>query len=84
MTDLAKLAPDAELGPFELSEEHHALRATVRALAETEIAPQADDVDEHARYPAEARAALTPAGFHAITSPSGTAARAATRWPAAS
>jgi alkylation response protein AidB-like acyl-CoA dehydrogenase len=68
MTGLAELT-HAGPGPFELSEEHQALRAAVRALSEKQIVPHAGDVDEHARYPAEARAALTPAGFHAIHIP---------------
>jgi alkylation response protein AidB-like acyl-CoA dehydrogenase len=50
---------------YELSEEHDALRESVRALAENEIAPHAADVDEQSRFPAEALAALTKAGFNA-------------------
>ena len=47
------------------SEEHREIRKVVRALAEEKIAPHAADVDEHARYPEEAAAALLAADFHA-------------------
>ncbi|MPZ86221.1 MAG: acyl-CoA dehydrogenase, partial [Actinophytocola sp.] len=46
-------------------EEHEALRAAVRALAEREIAPHAAEVDERERFPVEARDALVRAGFNA-------------------
>ena len=42
-----------------------AIRAAVRDIAEREIAPHAAEVDAHSRFPAEARKALTAAGFHA-------------------
>jgi alkylation response protein AidB-like acyl-CoA dehydrogenase len=50
---------------FALSEEHRAIREAVRALCEAKVAPYAADVDEHARYPVEAAAALLSADFHA-------------------
>ncbi|KQV73951.1 acyl-CoA dehydrogenase [Aeromicrobium sp. Root344] len=50
---------------FVLSEEHQAIREAVRAVAEAKIAPYAADVDEHARWPHEAAAALLAADFHA-------------------
>ncbi|KAA1398304.1 acyl-CoA dehydrogenase family protein [Aeromicrobium ginsengisoli] len=50
---------------FVLSEEHQAIREAVRAVAEAKIAPYAADVDEHARWPREAAAALLAADFHA-------------------
>jgi alkylation response protein AidB-like acyl-CoA dehydrogenase len=50
---------------FVLSEEHQAIREAVRAVAEAKIAPFAADVDENARYPEEAAAALLAADFHA-------------------
>ncbi|WP_219416051.1 acyl-CoA dehydrogenase [Pseudonocardia nigra] len=59
--------PDFET--YRLSDEHEALREAVRALAEKEIAPYAAEVDEHGRYPAEARDALVKAGFHAVGIP---------------
>ena len=50
---------------YALSEEHQAIREAVRAVAEDKIAPHAADVDEHARYPEEAAAALKAADFYA-------------------
>ena len=50
---------------YALSEEHQAVRETVRALAEAKIAPYAAAVDEEARYPREAHDALLAGGFHA-------------------
>jgi alkylation response protein AidB-like acyl-CoA dehydrogenase len=54
---------------YQLGVEHEALRETVRALAEKEIAPYAAEVDELERYPREAQAALVRAGFHAVHIP---------------
>src|SRR5579859_7741380 len=51
------------------SEEHELLRATVRELAETKIAPAAADVDERSRFPQEALDALTGAGLQAVHIP---------------
>ena len=59
--------PDFDL--FQLPEEHQALREAIRALAEKEIAPHAKDVDEKARFPEEARAALVASGFNAVHVP---------------
>ncbi|HET7350193.1 MAG TPA: acyl-CoA dehydrogenase family protein [Marmoricola sp.] len=50
---------------YALSEEHQAVREAVRAVAEAKIAPYAAEVDEEARYPAEAAKALLAADFHA-------------------
>lgn len=50
---------------FALSEEHQAIREAVRAICDAKVAPYAADVDEHARYPDEAAAALLAADFHA-------------------
>src|SRR5699024_1465288 len=50
---------------FALSEEHQAVRAAVRKLAEDKIAPYAADVDDQARYPHEAAEALLSSDFHA-------------------
>src|SRR3990170_6908894 len=50
---------------FALSDEHRAIREAVRQLCEAKVAPYAADVDEHARYPEEAAAALRGADFHA-------------------
>src|SRR6516162_11427172 len=54
---------------FALSEEHDALRESVRALAEEKIAPHAAKVDEAAEFPAEAHDALVKAGMHAVHVP---------------
>ncbi|MGH8940165.1 MAG: acyl-CoA dehydrogenase family protein, partial [Actinomycetes bacterium] len=56
---------DAGYGLYQLGEEHEALRESVRALAEKEIAPYAAEVDEQERYPVEALDALNRAGFNA-------------------
>ena len=50
---------------FALSEEHQAIREAVRDLCEAKVAPYAAAVDEEARYPEEAAAALQAADFHA-------------------
>src|SRR6476469_4963606 len=50
---------------FALSEEHQAIREAVRELCEAKVAPYAAAVDEEARYPEEAQAALQQADFHA-------------------
>jgi alkylation response protein AidB-like acyl-CoA dehydrogenase len=52
-----------------LTAEHATLRATVRELAETKIAPAAADVDATARYPREALDALIAARLHAAHVP---------------
>jgi alkylation response protein AidB-like acyl-CoA dehydrogenase len=56
-------------GPYTLTEEHDAIRAAVREIAEREIAPHAAEVDAESRFPVEARKALTTAGFHATHIP---------------
>lgn len=50
---------------YGLSDEHREIRKVVRELAEAKIAPFAAEVDEQARYPEEAAAALLAADFHA-------------------
>jgi alkylation response protein AidB-like acyl-CoA dehydrogenase len=50
---------------FALSEEHQAIRETVRALCEAKVAPYAAAVDEEARYPQEAHDALLASDFFA-------------------
>jgi alkylation response protein AidB-like acyl-CoA dehydrogenase len=47
------------------SEEHVAIRQAVRELCDAKVAPFAAAVDEEARYPDEAAAALLSADFHA-------------------
>lgn len=50
---------------FALTEEHQAIREAVRAVCDAKVAPFAADVDENARYPEEAAAALQAADFAA-------------------
>src|SRR3954465_4976641 len=60
------MSSDADGTPlFALSDEHQAIRGAVRALCEAKVAPYAAEVDEQARYPEEAAAALVAADFHA-------------------
>ncbi|MBI3225429.1 MAG: acyl-CoA dehydrogenase [Mycolicibacterium cosmeticum] len=54
---------------YQLPEEHEALRSTVRALAEKQIAPHAADCDQNSRFPEEALAALNTSGFNAVHVP---------------
>ncbi|SNR56788.1 acyl-CoA dehydrogenase family protein, partial [Blastococcus mobilis] len=46
-------------GLYALTEEHDAIRAAIREIAEREIAPYAAEVDAESRYPVEAQKALT-------------------------
>ena len=50
---------------YGLSEEHRAVRETVRAVAEAKIAPYAAAVDAESRYPQEAHDALLALDLHA-------------------
>jgi alkylation response protein AidB-like acyl-CoA dehydrogenase len=54
---------------FDLPSEYKELRASVRALAEKEIAPHAQAVDEEHRFPAEAKSALIKNGLYAAHVP---------------
>jgi alkylation response protein AidB-like acyl-CoA dehydrogenase len=54
---------------YALSEEHEALRESVRQLAEDKIAPYAAAVDQEPRYPREAHDALVKADLHAVHIP---------------
>jgi alkylation response protein AidB-like acyl-CoA dehydrogenase len=58
-----------EFPAFALSDEHVALRESVRALAEEKIAPHAAEVDELARFPQEVHDALVKAHLHAVHIP---------------
>ncbi|HYJ57664.1 MAG TPA: acyl-CoA dehydrogenase family protein, partial [Mycobacterium sp.] len=60
---------DRSFDLFQLPEEHEQLRAVLRDLCETEIAPYAADVDEHARFPEEALKVLNDTGFSAVHIP---------------
>ena len=50
---------------YALSEEHQAIREAVRDVCDAKVAPYAALVDEEARYPHEAAAALLASDFHA-------------------
>jgi alkylation response protein AidB-like acyl-CoA dehydrogenase len=63
------LAGSADFDLYRLSEEHDMLRDAVRSLAEAKIAPYAAAVDEEARFPREALAALTANDLHAVHVP---------------
>lgn len=54
---------------FSLPPEYQSLRESVRALADSKIAPAAREVDEQARYPREAAQALQGAGLAAAHVP---------------
>jgi alkylation response protein AidB-like acyl-CoA dehydrogenase len=54
---------------FDLPSEYKELRTSVRALAEKEIAPHAQAVDEEHRFPIEAKNALTKNGLFAAHVP---------------
>jgi alkylation response protein AidB-like acyl-CoA dehydrogenase len=54
---------------FALSPEHVALRESVRQLADDKIAPYAAQVDQEARFPAEALEALVKSDLHAVHIP---------------
>ncbi len=55
---------------FDLPSEYKEIRASVRSLAEREIAPHAQIVDEAHRFPIEAKIALTKHGLFAAHVPS--------------
>jgi alkylation response protein AidB-like acyl-CoA dehydrogenase len=57
------------VSPFELSDEYVALRASVRRLAETGIAPNAAAADEREEYPWASWQAWRDAGFAGIAFP---------------
>ena len=54
---------------FALPEEHEALRAAVRALADDKIAPRAAQVDESGEFPQDVFEALAKADFAAVHIP---------------
>jgi alkylation response protein AidB-like acyl-CoA dehydrogenase len=60
---------DATYDLFSLTEEHEALRAAVRDLAEDKIRPRAADIDEAAEYPWDVHEALKAADLLAIHVP---------------
>ncbi|KRQ20418.1 acyl-CoA dehydrogenase [Mycobacteroides sp. H001] len=64
---MATTTPSFDL--FALPDEHRQLRVAVRELCAKHVAPHAADVDEQARFPEEALAALNAGGFSAIHIP---------------
>src|SRR3984885_12262783 len=54
---------------FALSEEHEALRESVRALADDKIAPRAAEVDRTSEFPWDVQEALVKADLHAVHIP---------------
>jgi alkylation response protein AidB-like acyl-CoA dehydrogenase len=62
-------AGDPSFDIFKLPDEHNELRAVLRDLCETQIAPYAADVDANERFPDEALKALGDAGFSAVHVP---------------
>ena len=60
---------------FRLPPEHDELRAVLRDIGETEIAPYAAEVDGQARFPEEALKILNETGFSAVHVPEDTAVR---------
>ncbi len=59
----------SEFTAYTLTEEHQALRDSVRQLAEDKIAPYAAEVDRESRFPQEALDALVKADLHAVHIP---------------
>src|SRR5712672_4513636 len=57
------------MSTFALSEEHEALRESVRALADDKIAPRAAEVDRTAEFPWDVHEALVKADFQAVHIP---------------
>ncbi len=62
-------AIDSSFDLFSLTDEHHELRAAIRALTERDIVPHAADCDEKERFPSEALDALNQSGFNAVHIP---------------
>src|SRR6201990_1292654 len=62
-------AVDSSFDLFSLTDEHHELRAAIRALTERDIVPHAADCDEKERFPSEALDALNQSGFNAVHIP---------------
>ncbi|MFF0147746.1 butyryl-CoA dehydrogenase/acyl-CoA dehydrogenase [Amycolatopsis sulphurea] len=50
---------------FKINEDHEAIRAAVRAVAEEQIAPHAAEADERSEFPKASYDALVAADFHA-------------------
>ena len=59
----------SDFSAYALSEEHEALRESVRQLADDKIAPYAAEVDQEPRFPQEAHDALVKADLQAVHIP---------------
>src|ERR1700754_970188 len=62
-------AIDPSFDLFSITDEHHELRAAIRALTERDIIPYAADCDERERFPQEALDASTSPASTPSTSP---------------
>ncbi len=60
---------NSDFTAYALSEEHEALRESVRQLADDKIAPYAAEVDQEPRFPQEAHDALVKADLQAVHIP---------------
>ncbi|MDP2013436.1 MAG: acyl-CoA dehydrogenase family protein [Actinomycetota bacterium] len=56
---------DAEFAHYQLSEDHQIIRAAIRELAELQIAPHAQQVDDSSTFPHASYDALRASDFHA-------------------
>ncbi|WP_228991114.1 acyl-CoA dehydrogenase [Streptomyces sp. DH8] len=63
------MAGSTDFDLYRPAEEHDMLRETIRALAESKIAPFAAAVDEESRFPQEALDALVASDLHAVHIP---------------
>ncbi|MDX3593189.1 acyl-CoA dehydrogenase family protein [Streptomyces sp. ID03-2B] len=63
------MAGSTDFDLYRPAEEHDMLRETIRALAESKIAPFAAAVDEESRFPQEALDALVASDLHAVHVP---------------
>jgi len=63
------VSANPDFSAYQLFEEHDELRAAIRALAESKIAPRAAEIDETGEFPWDVYEALVASGFHAISIP---------------
>lgn len=63
------MSANPDFSAYQLFEEHDELRAAIRALAESKIAPRAAEIDETGEFPWDVYEALVASGFHAISIP---------------
>jgi alkylation response protein AidB-like acyl-CoA dehydrogenase len=62
-------AENPEFDQYQLTEEQHLLRRSVRDLAEARIAPRAAEIDEAGEFPYDVLDLLVRNGFHAVHLP---------------